>query len=98
MQVLFQSVDVEETWGRSGNLYLTAGHVNIVIGRRLPAGFGLHRLTEHALVIDFLPIGDAAYLQAHPLDEQDIVAQFMNNRAAESLVQGQLDDAYWWAR
>ena len=38
MRVVFQSVDVEETWGRSGNLYLTAGHVNVVIGRRLSAG------------------------------------------------------------
>ena len=23
---------------------------------------------------------------------------YMNNRAAEAFVQGQLDDAYWWAR
>jgi hypothetical protein len=22
----------------------------------------------------------------------------MNNRAAEALVQGKIDDAYWWAR
>ena len=27
-----------------------------------------------------------------------VVAMFMNNRAAESIAQGKLDDAYWWAR
>jgi Tfp pilus assembly protein PilF len=32
------------------------------------------------------------------LSEDQIVAMFQNNRAAEALVQGRLDDAYWWAR
>jgi Flp pilus assembly protein TadD len=98
MRVLFQSVDVEETWGRSGNLYLTAGHVNVVIGRKPPSSMGVHRITEHSVIVDFLAPGDAARLQSHPLDEQEIAALFMNNRAAESMMQGRLDDAFWWAR
>jgi Tfp pilus assembly protein PilF len=97
MRVLFQRVDVEETWGRSGNLYLTAGHVNVVIGSRLTAGIGIHRIAEHSLVVDFLAPSDAARLQAHPLEDQEVEALFMNNRAAESMVGGRLDDAYWWA-
>jgi Tfp pilus assembly protein PilF len=32
------------------------------------------------------------------IDEQTIVAMYMNNRAAESFTEGHLDDAYWWAR
>jgi Flp pilus assembly protein TadD len=32
------------------------------------------------------------------VEEPTIVAMYMNNRAAESLVRGRLDDAYWWAR
>jgi Flp pilus assembly protein TadD len=33
-----------------------------------------------------------------PIGEPTVVAMFMNNRAAESLARGRLDDAYWWAR
>jgi Tfp pilus assembly protein PilF len=98
MRVRFQSVDVEETWGRAGNLYMAAGHVNVVIGRRIPAGMGMSKISEHALVVDFLAPAEASRLQSHPIEEDEITALFLNNRAAEHLVQGQLDDAYWWAR
>lgn len=32
------------------------------------------------------------------LDERRIRAQFMNNRAAEELARGRVDNAYWWLR
>ena len=34
LRVEFQSVVVDETWSRSGDLYINAGHVNIVLGKR----------------------------------------------------------------
>ena len=32
------------------------------------------------------------------LSEATVVAMFMNNRSAEALAAGRLDDAYWWVR
>lgn len=97
MVVRFQNVDVEETWSRSGGLYLVSSHVNLALGRRpLDA---MHSIDgERLLVVDFLPSPEAARFRTRPLTEQDIVTLYMNNRAAESLVKERLDDAYWWAR
>ena len=32
------------------------------------------------------------------IEEKTILAMYMNNRAAESLAGGRIDDAYWFAR
>jgi Tfp pilus assembly protein PilF len=48
--------------------------------------------------VDFLPSPEAARFRTSQLDEADIVTLYMNNRAVEALVQGRLDDAYWWVR
>jgi tetratricopeptide (TPR) repeat protein len=98
MPVRYQSVDVEETWSRLGGLYLVSAHVNLSLGQR-PAE-RLHSTSngERMLTIDFLPPEDASRYRGWPLDESDIVAMYMNNRAAEALVQHRIDDAYWWAR
>jgi Tfp pilus assembly protein PilF len=37
-------------------------------------------------------------MRTWPIGENTIVAMYMNNRAAESLARGRVDDAYWWAR
>ena len=50
------------------------------------------------MTIDFLPPQEARGLSARAVDEDAIVAMYMNNRAAEALARGQVDDAYWWAR
>lgn len=97
MDVRFQSVETEETWSRNGSFYLISSHVNIALASRTAAldGFATH---GDLLVIDFLPPPDAARLRTRELQEADIVALYMNNRAAEELVQGRIADAYWWAR
>jgi Tfp pilus assembly protein PilF len=98
MVVRFQSVDVDETWSRSASLYLVSSHVNLALGSR-PVMDLMHTGDPDQLtVIDFLPPPDAARFRTRPLTEQDIVTLYMNNRAAESLVMGRMDDAYWWAR
>ncbi|MGJ7916952.1 tetratricopeptide repeat protein [Massilia sp. LXY-6] len=94
MEVRYQSVDME-SWSRSGNFYLLSGHVNIVLGSRTTMN---DVLPEQALVVDFLPVPQADTLGTHLLSEDQIVSMFQNNRAAEALVDGRLDDAYWWAR
>jgi Tfp pilus assembly protein PilF len=94
MTVRYQSVDME-SWSRSGDFYLLSGHVNIVLGSRTQMN---DVAPESAQVVDFMPSPHAETLRTHLLSEDDIVAMFLNNRAAEALLQGQLDDAYWWAR
>jgi Flp pilus assembly protein TadD len=94
MTVRYQSVDME-TWSRNGDLYLLSGHVNILLGSRMSVS---DAMPERVLVVDFLPSPQADTRPTHLLSEDKITAMFENNRAAEALVQGKLDDAYWWAR
>jgi len=97
MQVQYQSVLVDDTWSRSGDLMFANGHVNLVLGlRSFDTQFGSH--DADLLVVDFLPTAEARRARARSISEETVVAMFMNNRAAEALAQGRLDDAYWWAR
>ena len=95
--VIFQSISTDDLWSRAGDLYLSNNHVNISLGQRLTdvqRGYD----PERHLVVDFLPRDDAAKLRSRQLEEDDIIALYMNNRAAEALVQQRISDAYWWAK
>ena len=97
LPVRYQSAYLDETWGRDGDTYLFIGHVNLSLGRRLvDSAFG-HRDADR-MTIDFLPPLQIRALRTYEITEQTIVAMYMNNRAAEALIRGQLDDAYGWAR
>lgn len=97
LSVEFQSVVVDETWSRSGDLYINAGHVNIVLGRRyLSSRTGY--IGDQLLTIDFLPPEEISRQRTHALNEATILAMYSNNRAAELLAQNKLNDAYWAAR
>ena len=98
MTVHFRSVLADETWSRDGGLYIIASHVNIALGHTRRSGMLYDESSEHELVVDFLPPPEASRFHTRQLEEDDIVALYLNNRAAESLVQGKIDDAYWWAR
>jgi tetratricopeptide (TPR) repeat protein len=97
MKVRYQNVLLEESWSRSGGLYLLSGHVNLVLDYRLPDLLSGSD-PERSLVVDFLPDQHADRRTMLPLEEEEIVMMYQNNRAAEAMVQGKLDDAYWWAR
>jgi Tfp pilus assembly protein PilF len=96
--VKFQQITGEDTWSRSGGLYLNNGHVNLVLGKPSadirPGSFDRSQF----VTIDFLPPADAERLEREPITESTVIAMFMNNRSAEALVQGRLNEAYWWAR
>lgn len=95
--VRFQNVFTDETWSRNGDFYLSIGHVNVVLGgTHLEPGFGRYDLD--AMIVDFLPPADVRGLRSWTIDESTVVAMYMNNRAAEALIEGSVDDAYWWAR
>jgi Tfp pilus assembly protein PilF len=92
LDLRYQNVVIEETWGRDGQIYFSIGHVNVtLIERRLGANDG-------ETTIDFLPPRDVRAQRSRQITEQRVVAMYMNNRAVEALVRGRVDDAYWWAR
>jgi Tfp pilus assembly protein PilF len=98
LNVHYQNVVVDETWRRSGGLYLASGHVNLSIGKPPMLNLRSYETVDRTLTVDFLPPKDMAGYRTHPLKEDAIVAMYMNNRAVEALLQDQVDNAYWWAR
>ena len=97
MSVQFQSVFVDETWSRSGDLYFTVGHVNLTVGKR--SHDIRSRIDDNVmLTIDFNAPQENKSYQTWAIKEQTVMAMYMNNRAAEALAHGQVSDAYWWAR
>jgi tetratricopeptide (TPR) repeat protein len=95
--VRYQNVVVDETWSRRGDLYFSAGHVNLALGAN-PPRLGTRIDDGAQLIIDFLPPPDLRRIKWRVIEEKTIVAMFMNNRAAESIAAGRMDDAYWYAR
>ncbi|MTV37682.1 tetratricopeptide repeat protein [Duganella radicis] len=101
LPVQFQQIQVDEVWSRAGNLYFASNHVNLALGR--PRGdrnpYTAYSLDNaNSLTVDFIPVPEKARQEATPLTEATIIAMFLNNRAAELLSAGQVDDAYWAAR
>jgi len=97
LQVRYQSVLTDETWSRSGDLYLSSGHVNLALSS--PVDPSRTATTEtRSYIIDFLPPADVKGYRTHIISESTIVAMYMNNRSVETLAAGRIDDAYWWAR
>jgi Tfp pilus assembly protein PilF len=96
LEIEYRSAYLEETWSRNGSLVFLSGHVNVTLGPRLVDA--RHSVDERTITIDFLPPDDVRAMRSRTIDEATVVAMYMNNRAAEALVQGRSDDAYAWAR
>lgn len=96
LQVTYQSAYLEESWGRSGDLLVRSGHVNVTLDRRM--GDRNTLVANSAMTIDFLPAESLRGLRLRVIPEETIVAMYMNNKAVEALVDGRSDDAYAWAR
>lgn len=96
LQVRYQSAYMEETWSRSGDLLVRSGHVNVTLDRRL-MDTGT-TVSANSLTVDFLPAENLRGLRTRDIQEETIVAMYMNNKAVEALVEGRSDDAYAWAR
>jgi Tfp pilus assembly protein PilF len=97
LPVSFQAVLIDETYTRSGDLMLASNHVNLVLGAPT-ACRAMTRGMEDSLVVDFLPASELRGQRSRPLEAATIVAMYFNNRAAEALAQGEVDQAYWLAR
>jgi Flp pilus assembly protein TadD len=95
LPVEYNAAGYEEMWSRSGDFLLGSGHVNISVGTRETVG---GTTVGRPLTVDFLPPEDVRGLPSREIPEQMVVAMYMNNKAVEALFNGQVDDAYGWAR
>lgn len=96
LSVTFQLVEAEAQWSRRGALLMGSQHVNLRLGAALPAQRRV--LMQHELIVDFLPPEDLQRRRVQAIDESRVLAMYLNNRAAELLADGRLDDAYAYAR
>ena len=95
--VSYQRVHADRIWSRSDDTLFSSGHVNVVLSASPPTGSRtLERVT--GVVIDFTPGVNLLRQRSQEISESTVLAMFMNNRAAEAIRSGALDDAYWWAR
>ncbi|WEF31316.1 tetratricopeptide repeat protein [Pseudoduganella chitinolytica] len=95
--VVFQSVPTADAWTRTGSLYFNVGHVNLLLRRKSGDTVPLYD-PEVWQLVDFMPPDAASLRRAERIDRATVTAMFMNNRAAEALARGDVDDAYWWTR
>jgi Flp pilus assembly protein TadD len=94
--VRYNAARTEEVWARSGGLLVGSGHVNITLSQTyLDPGAWVR---EAPLTVDFLPADEIGELPIREIPERIVIAMYMNNRGAEALVAGDLDDAYGWTR
>lgn len=103
LQVVYQSVIGKESWSRpSDDLYFASTHVNLSLGDQpsqiIRLKDGSEAYQNFLMTIDFVSPEEMRAQRRRALKEQTVVAMYMNNRAAESLVLGQVDEAYWWIR
>jgi len=97
IKVTFQSIGTDEMWSRAGDMYFLSGHVNLQLEKH--ASEMESRYDRYGTyTIDFLPSENSVGLNATIIRENRVLAMYLNNRAAEALVRGQVDDAYWRVR
>lgn len=96
LAVEFREVMTDTQWSRLSGMHVGNTHVNLALGPR-QAPFSRQRVTESQSVIDFLPPEAVRSLPARRLDRQRVLAMYLNNRAAEWLVQGDLGTAHAWS-
>jgi Flp pilus assembly protein TadD len=97
IDVQYNSALFGDQWSRDSNVYFLNGHINVTLGKRSQDPKVLYDQAE-LMTVDFLPGSDIRGFRSVPVGEDTVLAMFMNNRAAEALVRGKLDDAYWLAR
>jgi len=98
LPVRYQSAYMDDTWSRSGGVQFFVGHVNLNLARALADRASTRSGFDDELTIDFLPPLEIRGLRTREIGEKTIIAMYMNNRAAEALARGELDDGYSWAR
>jgi Tfp pilus assembly protein PilF len=93
----YQRVVTDDIWDRRGGIYFSSGHVNLTLAKKTvdpKVKYDERRL----MTVDFYPLGQFEFQHSWEVEEKTVIAMYMNNRAAETLIDGRINDAYWWAR
>jgi tetratricopeptide (TPR) repeat protein len=99
LAVNFRRVFSDEAWSLVGDFQVASTHVNVTLAGKQNDPRVLFRDRDRdQLTIDFMPAARGRAYRGYSISEATIVAMFMNNRAAESIARGRVDDAYWYAR
>jgi Tfp pilus assembly protein PilF len=99
LQVHYKRVFSDDAWSRVGELQVASTHVNVtLVSAKHDVRIIARERDWDQLTIDFMPLARGRVYRGYTVAENTVVAMFMNNRAVESLAQGSVDDAYWWAR
>ncbi|RQO62043.1 hypothetical protein DBR47_05945 [Paucibacter sp. KBW04] len=93
----YQSVYVDEFWTRSEGVFVLSGHVNLSLGRRMMDQRNVVGDPD-LLTVDFVPAEERRFQRNRVIEESSILAMYLNNRAAETMLAGELDEAYAWVR
>jgi Tfp pilus assembly protein PilF len=96
LAVEYREVLTDTQWSRLADMHVGNTHVNLALGPRVPLASALHA-SNRQTVIDFLPSELVRDLPSRRLDRHRVLAMFLNNRAAEWLVQGDLATAHAWS-
>jgi tetratricopeptide (TPR) repeat protein len=97
LTVSYRKVLISEPWARHDDLLVRSGHVNLALETNRMVEPATSRWGD-GIIIDFLPHAELAGQRAVYIDESTVLAMYLSNRAAESLVTGDFDTAYAWAR
>ena len=97
IHVTYQEVYDFDTWSRDAGFAILSQHVNLVLGPHAPSA-RLFPSGATPMIVDFLPPRQVAGAVSRPVSEQTVIAMYMSNRAAEVMVGGDIDRAYWYAR
>jgi tetratricopeptide (TPR) repeat protein len=88
-----QNVRVSPVYSRSGSIDLLSGHVNVLIKSHGNLHLEGHPMVPGDVILDFDP-GIGWWRRGSALTDDDILARYYNNMAAEYLAQGQSRLAY----
>lgn len=98
LPVRYQRVDSETGWSRSGGYFAFVSHVNVSLGNPRGSVWTSRLYQDPELTVDFLPPKDLGGHRHTQISEATVLAMYLNNRAAEALIGGRLNDAYAWVR
>lgn len=98
LKVYFQEAVASEQWSRRAGLHVASGHVNVTLEKAQRAGYATSWDAAATMTIDFMPSADAARQRTRPVSLNRLLAMYANNRAVESMTEGDLRLAYAWAR
>jgi Tfp pilus assembly protein PilF len=97
LPVHFQGVYVDEVWARVGGILFANGHVNLTLGE-LRSHTRVKPGENVPLTVDFILPELGSTPRSWALSEETIIAMYFNNRAAEAMAEGDLNQAYWFTR